>query len=41
MKNRLLYPCVVKEKDGVFYANFVNFDGVKFINLTSNLNIKR
>ena len=27
MKNRLLYPCVVKEKDGVFYANFVNFEG--------------
>mgnify|MGYP000984818166 FL=1 len=27
MKNRLLYPCVVKEKDGIFYANFVNFEG--------------
>ena len=20
MKNRLLYPCVVKEEDGIFYA---------------------
>ena len=27
MKNRLLYPCVVREEDGVFYANFVNFEG--------------
>ena len=27
MKNRLLYPCVVKEEDGIFYANFVNFEG--------------
>ena len=27
MKNRLLYQCVVKEEDGIFYANFVNFEG--------------
>jgi len=23
----LLHPCVVKEEDGIFYANFVNFEG--------------
>lgn len=27
MKNRLLYPCIIKEEDGIFYANFVDFDG--------------
>ena len=27
MKSRLLYPCIVKKEDGIFYANFLDFEG--------------
>ena len=27
MKSRLLYPCIVKKEDRIFYANFLNFEG--------------
>ena len=26
MKEKYIYPCVVHEKDGIYYANFKDFD---------------
>ena len=31
MKEKYIYPCVIYEEDGIFYANFKDFDLVLLI----------